>query len=65
MRSSQTNLKSEKKGGMKHILENVNVRLKRERPWRCSGVKGTKETGQLNAIPDPGLKLVLEREKLQ
>lgn len=30
-----------------------------ERLWECSRLKKDKETGQLNAIPDPGLDSLL------
>lgn len=46
-----------------HILQNVKVIKDKERLWRCSQFRKTKETWQLISIPNSRLNSVLEGKK--
>lgn len=45
------------------VFKNVNIIKNKERLWKCSTLRESKETWQLNAIPDRGMNSVLEEEK--
>lgn len=45
------------------VFKNVNIIKNKERLWKCSTLKESKETWQLNAIPDRGMNSVLEEKK--
>lgn len=46
------------------VKNNVNVTEDKDRLWKCSRLKKSKETGQPNAIPDPRLDPILEGKML-